>query len=622
MPSRNPSRNLSQRNGTTQGRPEPSSGASRAAARSSGGLVARSLLHQIIGGQKPPALITEVYRPDLYKAELVVPESPAANPSGDGDGQFRGADWDPLEENKFFVGDKPNAGHPGAEWLSFDTLRWLSDRSVCAPFKAKRHQHFLEFCKKPKDEYDIGFQLGMRDPDQKITPGAAKELNKLWNALNRDQHFYDTLGLMADDSLTYDWGVAEVRYQRGGRPHSFIARDAKTIRRGRPRQQEGGPYNWVSDSFVQVLPSLDKVVNVWHRDEIISVVRRRRTGLEYFGYGYPEIQQAYEAVRMFLEIDDYNQAYFRNGVHASSILSVIANFSPKKWQAFKQVMTAQVKGVNNVNRLAMLLLSPGTTEGTRERIEKTDLAHNNNDMQFVDMWLIKVMIVAANMNMRPAEAGLPEYRGSGTPLGTSNNSEEIKQSRLYGVRPVLHAFESAINEGFIWRWDEDFAGSFVTDVESEKDRFERTKAKVDTGVLAFNEARIKMGEAPIDAAYFKKNKIPVADEATRDAFITALWLPASPTLLQSAGMFRPEPQGMGPGGPGDMGPGGPDGPPDGGGGPGDVDPSMMEGDAIDEEGMGDEEGMDEAAPRTAGPIAFRGPGPYPGQDDADAFEQE
>lgn len=548
--------------------------------------MARSLIHRLLGGDRPPLFIGTVETP-LAKAELVVPESPAKNPSGEGDEKYRGGDWDENESSRFFVGDKPNMGHPGARWLSFDTLRHLSDRSVCAPFKSKRHQHFLEFQRRPKDEFDVGFTLGMRDPEAKVTPGAKKDFEKVWKALNRDEHFYDTMGLVGDDSLTYDWGTWENRYERGGRPFGFRALDAKTIRRGRPHQQSGGPFNWVSDSYVQVLPSTDRVINVWHKDEIGEVVRRRRTGIEYFNYGFPEVQQAYEAICAFLEIDDYNQYYFRNGMHASGMMQVIANMTPKVWQAFKQVMTAQTKGVNNVNRLAMILLNPGTSEGTRERIEHLELSHNNDDMQFVDMWLIKVMIVAANFNMRPAEAGLPEYKGSGTPMGTSNTAEEIRQSRLYGVKPMLHAFESALNESFIWRWEPDFMGRYVTDVETEKQRLESIEKRQQIGTDSMNDSRKRLNQEPIDASYFRRNKIPVKDEATMNAYITACSLPLNQNILQAFGSFAPQPP---------MGPEGEEGGEDEG----------MEG---QDEGMEGDEGGEDEQPAGIGAINFKGKGP-------------
>lgn len=560
----------------------------------------RSLLHRILGGDRPPLWLGEVETP-MMKAELVTtPKSPAKNPSGDGDEHYRGADYDPLEENRFFVGDKPNMGHPGANWLSFETLRYLSDRSVCAPFKSKRHQHFLEFQRRPKDEFDVGFTLGMRDPEAKVTPGAKKDFEKVWKSLNRDEHFYDTMGLVGDDSLTYDWGVWETRYERGGRPHGFRALDAKTVRRGRPRQQAGGPYNWVSDSYVQVMPSLDRVINVWHKDEIGEVVRRRRTGLEYFNYGHPETQQAFEAISAFLEIDDYNQYYFRNGMHASGILQVIANMTPKVWQAFRQVMTAQTKGVNNINRLAMMLLSPGSSEATRERLELLETTHNNNDMQFSDMWLIKVMIVAANYNMRPAEAGLPEYKGSGTPLGSSNTTEEVRQSRLYGVKPMLNAFESALNEKFVWRWEPDFMGRYVTDVEDEKTRLERIEKRLQMGTDSLNEGRKRLNQEPIDRAYFKSRKIVVKDQATMDAWIAAYSLPLNQNILQAVGNLSPMPPEMGgPGGPGEEG----------------GDPGAEGGGDGGEQGMEDgQDGIDEQdEPAGIGAIDFKGNGPFPGQ---------
>jgi hypothetical protein len=527
--------------------------------------MARSLFHRLLvgnarrpsGGVESAPVVRDAPQVELTKGDRA------------DDSKFKGADWDPYEDQRYFSGDKPVMGHPGANWMSFRSLREAADRSICAPFKSKRQQQFIEHCRPAPNRWAIGCELGMRDPEAKVTDGAKKEFRKIWTMLNRLQPFHRTMGMLADDSLTYDWAIAEIQYERGGRPSAFRALDAAWVRRGRPKKQKGpGEYNYVADSFVQVLPSLDRVVATWHADEIMCVVRRPRTTMEVFGYGYPEIQQAYDALVAYIEADDYNQVYFRNGAHASTLLQVIANYDKPTWLAFKSMMTAQIKGINNAHRIAMALLSPGTSEATRERIEKLDLAHTNNDIQFVDLMLIKLMIVAANWNMRPVEVGLPEYRGTGTPLSGANPKDEIQLSRKFGLEPMLTAFEDALNQSLIYRWHEEFAFRFISDSETEGARLDLEQKGVQAGIFAANESRTRLGQEVIDRGYFERRNLE-CDDATRDRIILAASVPLSSSILQALGTFMPAPkEGGEPGGPegapegedaGGMGPGGDEG---------------------------------------------------------------
>lgn len=503
--------------------------------------MARSFIHRLLAGSDAENPLLKARREAAMSRSDEVQSPLKGQPDRGDDGDFKGADWDPYEEYKFFSGEKPNMGHPGANWMPFRTLRWAADRSICAPFKSKRQQQFVEHCRPARDQWTPGYQLGMRDPDAKVTEGARKQFAEINKMLNRLQPFHRTMGMLADDSLTYDWAIAEIQYERGGRPKAFRALDAAWVRRGRPKKQEGaGEFNYHSGSFVQVLPSLDRVVATWHEDEILSVVRRPRTQMEVFGYGYPEIQQAYDALQAYTEADDYNQIYFRNGTHASTMLNVFANYDKETWMAFKAMVTAQIKGINNAHRMAMALFSPGGTEATRERVEKLDLAHANRDMEFTDLMLIKLMIVAANWNMRPVEVGLPEYKGTGTPLSGANPKDEIQLSRMFGLRPMLTAFEDSINECLIYRWDEDFAFRFTGDsIDTELSQIELEKKA--EGIFARNESRARLGKPPIDRAYFKTNKIEV-DEQTRDAIILAASVPLDPTMLQAINALKPMPE--------------------------------------------------------------------------------
>lgn len=471
---------------------------------------------------------------------------------------FHGLDWDEELATLLFSGDKPNQGHPGARWLHFSTLRQASEMSICAPFVMKRVQQMLQLSKLQADKYAFGVKLKLRD-DKPMTPAAQKEAREIWARLNNYEPFHTSMQKLALDSWPFDQATAEVLEDRAGRPWAFRALDASTIRRGRPKivgdakaklvNGNYAPPRYESDTYVQMLR--DRVVRVFDRKQILWIVRRPRSSIETFGYGYPEIQQAYDAILAYLNADSYNQYYFQNGMHASAILQVKSRMDRKAWNAFKAVMTAQIKGIHNSHRLAMILLNPGSGEGDRgESIEKTEMSQTNRDMQFKELLLMQIMLIAANFNMMPSEAGLPEFRDAGgRALSQANPKDEILLSRKFGLLPALVAFEDAFNTGFVQRYDEDFEMRFVADSETEQARIELGAKLLQGGLDSYNGQATELDKPVIDEKFFKDRKIKVADDL-RDRIILCANLPLSQTMISAISQLQsaePDPNAGAPG---------------------------------------------------------------------------
>lgn len=485
------------------------------------------------------------------------------------DDGFRGADWDPQAESNFFSGDKPSQGHPGAAMFSFDTLRMAAGLSCISPYIQRTSSEVVELSQLQRDKWGTGCKIGLRDRNAKLTKAAEKKAAEIWDVCNRVEPFHATMQKVSWDSSAFDWGKAEIQFDKAGRPYAFKALDASTIRRGKPVRQDGtnssDPGNYRSNTYVQLVQ--DRVVNVWDEKEIMSVVRRRRSGIYYFDYGYPEIQQAADAIMSFLNIEAYNNYYFRNGTHASAILKINADMDRNAWNRFKMLMTAQLKGVENAHRLAMVLLRPGGGDATREDIDKLDMAHSNVDMQFTDLMLIKGMFIAASFGRDPREVGLPIYKGAGS-MSESNPQDQINYARERALLPTLLTLEDALNTNIVQPYDEDFAFYFVPSAETEMARLDADSKAVSAGVLARNEARANIGKEPVDEAYFKKYKIP-ATEDQKKALIIAASVPMDSIMLQALGSLMPPPpeeggEGGPPGAPGDMPPGAEGGDPEGG----------------------------------------------------------
>lgn len=523
-------------------------------------MVKRSWLHQLIAGPEwQPAPGDAVARPAVVANARDAGHVPDMNlmehlrkagiVDTGSDAGFRGADWDPNREGLYFAGDKPVDAHPGADFLPFFTLRAAAEMTICSPFVMRMAQDIASFSMKQDSRYGFGCRIQRRGEGQSgrvksLTKAEEGEIKSIWDMLNRIEPFHRTMAKVAYDSMTYDWATSEILYEESGRPYAFRALDAATVRKGRPRKQRGGRDNYVTTSFVQVIDNTN-VAAVWHPDEIWALVRNPRTGLQFYGYGYPETQRAYDSLRSWFRLDRFNDNYFTNGTLANSLLLFYGEMTPAKWKALREIVTAQLKGYENAHRMAMALLAPGGDGKPGDKFEKIDFMKSNVDMQFTDLSLMKIMFVAAAFNFStPREVGLPEYRGAGSPLSQGSDKEDFLLAREGRLRPPLVAIQDGVNHNLVYRYNEDFEFSYVFDRESEEARAKIIGEQVSKGLISYNEGRERMGDERVDDRFFKKHKIVIPGDEKGEkqaAYIAAMSLPMTDSLQRAIGVLMPAP---------------------------------------------------------------------------------
>ena len=485
-------------------------------------------------------------RPSLRQMQKALGQTITESKDGD---EWKGLDWDEEASSMFFAGDKPAYGHPGANFLSYPTLRSAAGLSIIAPFIMKRVQQMVEYSRPQQNRYAPGAKICLRE-SKPMTKVAEREVRDLWAVFNRHEPFHQTVARWSNDSWTYDQANGEIIYEKGNRPYAFRALDASTIRRGRPKLVEakndaeresnlGKLGRMESNTYVQMVR--DRVQRVWAQEEMMWIIRRPRTDIYTFGYGYPEIQQAHDAIMSYLAADDYNNYFFKNGMHASGILQVFSKMDRKTWNAFKMMMTAQLKGVENAHRMAMVLLD-GSSD-SKEKIEKVDLGDKTNrDLEFTKLITMKTQIIAANFNMSPDEVGLPKFsdaQGGGGIRNDGNKTEQIALSRKMGLMPALIAFEDALNERIVKPFNEDFEFKFVYDEDTEENRLEMGSKAIQAGIDSQNEQRLEMDRPVIDRKLIKSWGGKWSDQQI-DGILLAVNLPMTPTMIQALSVLTPQ----------------------------------------------------------------------------------
>jgi len=440
------------------------------------------------------------------------------------------------------------------------------------------------FCRIPRDKYDAGFKVRLKDPDAKPGEGdkdRIKEATEFMLRMVRPDFKDDRLiqgvhypvgGLEAvtralvADRLTYDAFVFEKRRSHDDSLFSIFPLDPKTIMPlTRPEEtqlteQGAGVFQWLPNAerqdrplarYVQSLEPIGGYLGqpeqyVYFSDHDIhygianptSDIRRRY-------YGESEIERMITVVTGMLNAMEFNNRQFTQGALVPGVFAMFGDFDQSDVQEFKRQWRAQVSGVENAWRVPVIASSNKEGKGG---IQFQRLKDSASDMQF-DRWMEMLWTVAcAVYQIDPAEVNLKTSTSSGSqPLFDRNRLSEIKASKDKGLIPlltfVMHQYTEGIvkelgfeNLEFAWQ-GHDTLGS--------KERAELDEIKIRTGTRTINDV-------------LTEQDLPRIEEAWADA-------PGNATLMQ-AWMIEMGDKfgGGGMGGGGGGAPGGPGGAPGGG----------------------------------------------------------
>lgn len=416
-------------------------------------------------------------------------------------------DFSPTDFSMAYSGERPVRDNNPGSALSCDAYRAIARYPFIAPIIQRRLNQIAEFCVPQATTYSNGCKVMLRHLKQKMTPAAERQAREILDVMLRAGGKYAPGGLEAfnrrfmRDSLELDWAMGEVIETKGGKPWGFKALDAATMMRARPSADALAEGRWEPDdvSYVQVID--DRIVNRWRADEIFGGIRRPRTWIRSMGYGYPEPDEGITVITNILNAMTYNSVNFTNGVHASSILAVYSKMAPELWEAFKMQVTAFLHGVRNGKRLPMVRLDPGEAGegGVRDRIESVNLSMDNEKMGYSDWLNFNFKLMCAIYQMDPAEVGFVYgTEGMSSALSSAGPGERVKYSKEGGLRPLLRASETWLNEAIVQKIDPDFHFAYVgLDSLSQKEKLELDKMAVET-YASLNDVRASNDFPKID----------------------------------------------------------------------------------------------------------------------------
>lgn len=379
-----------------------------------------------------------------------------------GPGPFRAFGIDPQSIPGWYQGEKGVDSHLGTDGLSYMDLRRIARMSFVAPFWRRRINQITARCRPQRNPNQPGYILRHSDPKEKLGDAHMKVIEDIEQRMNRVNAeirrggFRQNLKAMLVGRFEFDQFNAEVVLDRGKRPWAWQPVDPASIRRGMPSQSEIDRGTWGKDYFCQIVD--DKIVNEWDSRHMVFETCRPYPDIHNNGYGWPEIAEAFDIIQDIENARTYNSVYFRNGVHASTILILKAAQMQESIDDIRAELTALMKGKDNAHRMLLFQLHPGSGDQKPEKLEKIDLAQSNRDMEFSHLFGFLFRLFAAAMQMDLAEIGIgdPADTRPSQIGGEGSPDAAVGIAREGGLEPLVDDVRDIINVNFVKRIHPDF----------------------------------------------------------------------------------------------------------------------------------------------------------------------
>lgn len=362
--------------------------------------------------------------------------------------------------------------HPGTYGLPFAYLDRMARLPVPSTVINLAVHELAEMCHPQVDEHGLGLRVRHKDDEKTLTGGQKKRAKQIEEILFRGGGRFQDGGLdgwcrrVMRNSLVYDAAASEVLFERGGMPYGLFALDARTIRRVPPNADQIARGAWDEAGYCQVVR--DTVTHTWPAEDFMYGVRRPRTEMEAFGYGFPELEELITVIHNLTRAENYNAVTFTSGIHSSAVLAFMTDMDPDAFEVMKREIDANLSVSSAKRRMPIVQLSAAE----RESLQAIQLSMSNREMEF-QSWVHYLMkFVWAAFGMDPVIGNFWfGQEGQTSSLATGSPADRYSASRTRGSRPRARALQSWLTKAIVEKIDPDLMaefGGFQDDNEVER----------------------------------------------------------------------------------------------------------------------------------------------------------
>lgn len=447
------------------------------------------------------------------KSDLILPKSAIVNPYS----------WRNSSEN---LRSRPS-------FVPASTLRKMAQIPAVAAVINTRLNQVAKYTNRPWFEGDVGFRIGLRDRNRKMTDSEKKrayEIEEFFlrtgsvKNLVRKDNFNMFVRKIVRDSLILDTMVWENVFNRKGEIAELWAVDAATIELviNQPTGDLASPPVYVpettrgkrsSEEIAYVQRIEGQIVAEYTEEELAYAIRNPRTDLDYVDFGLSELEILIEIITGIINGIRYNGSYFSHSHVPQGVLEVIGNYKDEDMEAFQRYWQKLTDGATGKWSIPVIALREG------QGLKFTPFSPSNKDMEFNQFLEFLFNLACAVYQIDPNEVGFKSWTGSYS-YRSDNTAEKIRHSKNdKGFVPLMNFLADAFNSEIVSLIDEEFVFEWVGLSEEDEDKkIERIKSKLNAGYMTVAEIR----------------KEEDMKEITDGNGKPALWTqaPANPQLLQ------------------------------------------------------------------------------------------
>lgn len=382
----------------------------------------------------------------------------------------------------------------GISFLARDMI--VARTPVFAAAVQVRIGQIARHCRVQEDSHGIGFRVGHRSKKKNLTRAARRMAESIQHAIlttttgdagiGRDDFEAFTRRVFYD-SLVHDQGTWEVIDSRRGRPYSWHAVDAKTIRLA---DTDETFFERSGDKKVRTVQLLDgQVIQEFRANELAFMVRNPRSSIQAQGYGTSEIDMILHVIVAMLWAFDYNKRFFSQGSTPKGFINFKGQVPARKLQEFRHFFYRMISGIENAWRTPVMNAEQG--------VEWVSMQSSNRDMEYSAWMDFLIKLTSAIMLIDPTEFGFKYGNEGDRSLFESANEQKITQSKDKGLKPLLIRYQNEINKMIVQRIDEDFELEFLgldALTQTEKADLDEKKART---YLTIDEIRESEGLSPL-----------------------------------------------------------------------------------------------------------------------------
>lgn len=195
-------------------------------------------------------------------------------------------------------------------------------------------------------------------------------------------------------------------------------------------------------AYVQVVDGSPK--QAFTADELIVYNLYPSNDIDHNGYPITPIDTCISSITTHLSIDAYNKLYFQNGRAAKGMLVIQSEeMDQATMNSIKQDFMASINSVGNAFRVPIFGV------GVQDNVQWVPMVSSAGDGEFQFLYDAVARNILATFSISPDEIPGLGHLSRGTnqqTMSESSNEFKLTASRDTGLRPLILAFQSFINE--------------------------------------------------------------------------------------------------------------------------------------------------------------------------------